>query len=63
MSEFHLSLSVTEIMYDRIIIESAIPRFCVEGLSKSLDFGNFVLIWRKTKPGDRVMQGRQNYFV
>ena len=24
---------------------SAIPRFCVEGLPKNLEFGYFVLIW------------------
>ncbi len=27
---------------------SAIPRFCVEGLPKILDFGYFALIWWQT---------------
>ncbi len=42
-------------------LKSAIPRFCVEGLPKILDFGYFVLIWqqtgKKTRNPEAELQG------
>ncbi len=35
---------VTKITFYTFTVQSAIPRFCVEGLPNNLDFGYFVLI-------------------
>ncbi len=38
---------------------STIPRFCVEGLPKFLDFGYFVLIWWQTDKKQEIL--KQSY--
>ncbi len=36
---------------------SAVPRFCVEGVPKSLDFGYFALVWCQTEKQEAGLQG------
>ena len=40
----------------KLPIQSAIPRFCVAGLPKILDFGYFVLIWWQTDKKQEILK-------
>ncbi len=39
-----------------IVSKSAIPRFCLEGLLKILDFDYFVLIWWKSNKKQEILK-------